>query len=142
MKTLEWVKENLNNIETSLDSRLGRRLCEFISKEDMEKLGYVFEENETYPEAIKPWTEENILAQLREDLEFGIEKATHHRGISSSLMWEVCMSWCMILENGLDEIYKNNYGWYGDELFSAIDQKYHFGLVKADTFDKEFYEKW
>ncbi len=142
MKTLEWVKENLNNMETSLDSRLGRRLCEFIPKEEMEKLGYVFEENETYPETIKSWTEENVLAQLREDLEFGIEKATHHRGISASLMWEVCMAWCMILENGLDEAYEDEYGWYGDKLFSAIDQKYHFGLIDADTFDEEFYERW
>ena len=143
MKTLDWVLENFNNMETSIDNRLGRRLCQFLTIEQMEKLGFGFE-NEEDKKNHKPveWTEENILKQLKEDVDFGIEKATGHRGISASLMWEVCMGWCMILENGLDEIYKDNYGWYGDELFGAIDQKYKFGLVDADTFDDEFYKEW
>lgn len=141
MKTLEWVLENYENVETTLDVRLGKRLCQFLTKDQMRQIGFELED-ENKEHTPLPWTEENILKQLRDDVEFGIEKATSHRGISASLMWEVCMGWCTILENGLDEAYKNNYGWYGDELFGAIDQKYNFGLVNSDTFDDGFYEKW
>lgn len=140
MKTLEWVLENYKNLET-LDDRLGRRICQFLTDEQMTKIGYSWEGVDR-PDNIIPWTEENVLKQLKKDLDFGIEKATGHRGISASLMWDVCLAWCLILENGLYEEYIDNYGYYGDKLFKAIDEKYNFGVVNENTFDAEFYEEW
>ena len=142
MKSLEWVIENLKDIETSLDCRFGSRMSLFLSKEEMENLGYTVKEGSDYPETQMEWTEENVLNQLKEDLEFGIKKAKGHRGISASLMWEVCMGWCKILENGLDKQYEADYGYYGDKLFRAIDEYYKFGLVNENTFNSEFYERW
>ena len=82
---------------------------------------------------------ENILAQLRADTEFAIEKAMNHRGISAGLMNDVLTSWCIVLENGLEH---TDYGWYGDKLIKEIDKMYGFGLVTEDTFDDDFYKDW
>jgi len=138
MKSLEWVLKNEDNLETTIDSRLGRRLYKFLTPEQAKSLG--FEDVEEDKEVI-PWTEENILKQLKEDVEFGIKKATGHRGLSAGLMWEVCNAWCNILENGL-ELDDDHYGYYGHLLFKSIDEKYNFGLVTEKTFDEEFFEKW
>jgi len=146
MKTLETILENYEGMET-LDARLGRRLCQFLTIEQMAKIGFTFQDKES-EQNHKPiaWTEENVLKQLKEDLEFGIEKATHHRGLSAGMMWEVCHAWCEVLENGLDKEFDPHsdadYGYYGDKLFKAIDKKYNFGLVKPNTFNKEFYREW
>lgn len=139
MKTLEYVKEHIDEIEQDkfLDTRFTKRFIDFLPTEEWEKFGYKYSGKEKY--IPKEWTEENILAQLKDDLDFAIEKATNHRGISASLMNGVLVSWCIVLENGLENI---DYGWYGDKLIKAIDKMYNFGLVTNDTFDSEFYEEW
>ena len=136
MKTLDYVLNNYDNFSVPLEDRLGKRLCQFLTAEQMEHIGFEY----TGEAELQPieWNEENILNQLKKDVEFGIEKAINHRGISASLMFEVCKGWCIILENGLED---TDYGWYGCNLFEAINDRYQFGLVTADTFNKEFYEK-
>lgn len=138
MKTLEYVKEHIDEIEKDkfIDGRFTKRLMDFIPVSEWEKYGFKFTGKK--PPTVKKWTEENILSQLKKDVEFGIEKAEDHRGISSSLMYEVCQSWCIILENGLEDI---DYGWYGDKLFKEIDKKYNWGLTDGH-FDNNFYEDW
>ena len=142
MKSLDWILENYEEFETSIDNRLGSRLCQFLTEEQMKKIGFELKDEYKENREIIPWTEENILKQLKEDLEFGIEKAVDHRGISASLMWEVCMGWCAVLENGLDKKYEDDYGYYGDKLFKAIDEMYNFKLVGKDTFGEDFYTNW
>lgn len=138
MKSLEYVKKNINTIDGDiLDHRFTRRFIDFLPTDEWEQCGYKYTGTETLTP--KEWTEENILAQLKEDIEFGIEKATNHRGISSSLMYEVCKSWCIVLENGLEN---TEYGWYGDNMFKTLDKYYNFGLVKENTFDDDFYKSW
>ena len=87
MKTLQEILDNYNKYETSLEDRFGRRLCEFLTVEQMEQIGFELEDE--YKEIHKPkeWTEENIIAQLKEDVLFGWEKACDERGISSGLMY-------------------------------------------------------
>lgn len=143
MKTIKEIIKNYYKYKTPIEDRLGKRFCQFLNDEQMKKLGFEYdleEGQERLP--VIPFTEENVLKQLKEDLEFGIEKAVGHRGISAGLMHNVCLGWCAILENGLDELYENDYGWYGDKLFKAIDKKYNFGLINENTFNKEFYEEW
>ena len=139
MKTLEYVKNNINEFERDdfLDQRFTKRFIDFLDVSEWERFGFKFTGNERKP---KKWTEENILSQLKDDVEFGIEKAQNHRGISSELMAMVCLSWLDVLED--EDIDRDLYGWYGSELFKAIDKKYGFGLINEDTFDDYFYEEW
>lgn len=137
MKKLEYVLKNYEEFKTFLEDRFGKRLCQFLTEEEMEKIG--FEYGGKKPKEVVEWNEENILKQLKEDVEFGIEKAMNHRGISSELMYDVCISWCKILENGLEDI---EYDWYGHGLFEAIDEKYEFGLITKDMFGLDFYKEW
>jgi len=138
MKTLDYVKEHINEIEQDsfLDRRFTKRFLDFLPVEEFEKYGFRYTGDE---HVAKEWTEENILAQLRADVEFAIEKAVNHRGISAGLMNGVLVAWCIVLENGLES---TDYGWYGDKLIKKIDELYGFGLVNNDTFDPSFYEEW
>jgi hypothetical protein len=137
MKSLEWVLSHMDELETTLDDRVGRRLVQFASDEQLKELGYTYtgEEKRTVVE----WNEENIIKQLRDDVEFGIEKATNHRGISSSLMYEVCNTWCKILENDLVDC---DYGWNGHNMFQKLDEKYNLGLNASQEFSGDFFEEW
>ena len=133
MKTLEYVKNNIVEFERDdfLDKRFTCRFLDFIEESEWEKFG--FKRTGDFEKQHKPkaWTEENILSQLKSDVDFGIEKALDHRGISSELMAMVCLAWLDVLED--KDIDRNLYGWYGSELFKAIDKKYGFGLVDEET---------
>lgn len=131
MLSLEFVKEHIDEIEMDdfCDRRFTKKLLDFLPVEEWETFG--FKQKEKREHNPKEWTKENIIIQLKEDLEFAIEKAINHRGISASLMYDVLRSWCMILENGLE---KTAYGWYGDKLIKAVDEYYNFELFKAEAF--------
>lgn len=118
MLSLDYVKEHISEIEFDDfigDRRFTKRFVDFLPTSEWGKFGYGYKGEEEY--IPKEWTEENIIAQLKADLDFAIEKATNLRGISSSLMYDVLKSWCIVLENGLE---KTEYGWYGDKLIKAI----------------------
>lgn len=40
-------------------------------------------------------------------------------------MSEVVKSWCKVLENGLEDL---DYGWYGDNVFKTVAEKYGIEL--------------
>ena len=137
MKSLHWVLTHMDELETQLDCRVGRRLCQFVTNDQLEDLGFKYEGEEE--RKIIEWNEENILKQLKDDVEFGIEKATNHRGISASLMYDVCNTWCKILENDLVDC---DYGWYGHTMFQKLDEKYNFDLHAAEQFKGDFFKDW
>lgn len=126
MKSIEEIIENYSEYEVFLDDRFGVRFCEFLTAEQAEKIGYKFKKKYAKEHEPKEWTEENILAQLNEDVEFGWAKCQAERGISAELMSEVVRRWCKVLENGLENI---PYGWYGDNVFKSVDKKYGFGIT-------------
>ena len=70
----------------------------------------------------------NVLKQLKEDVEFGYEKAVNERGISSSLMYMVVLDWCKVLDNEFSNWTANDYGDYGKPLFIAVANKYGWTL--------------
>lgn len=86
MKTLDEIVNNYEEWSVFLDDRFGVRLAQFLTQEQLEKIGFKWNSDEPYPEP-KEWTRENILVQLKEDVEFGFEKALDRRGISASLMF-------------------------------------------------------
>ena len=122
MKTLEYVIENYDEFEedTFLDKRWTKRFLDFLPVEEWEKYGFSLVDGETH--TIKAWTEENILAQLEEDVRFGKMKADDERGISSELMAMVVNAWCKVLENGLN--LDGDDGWYHHKQFDIVAKHY------------------
>ena len=121
MKSIEEILDNYGEYETFLDDRFGRRFADFLTDEQVEKIGFEIKDEFKGKRKIKEWTEDNVIAQLTEDLKFGWEKCCGQRGISSELMANVVRSWCKVLENGLEDI---EYGWYGDNVFKTVAEKY------------------
>ena len=136
MKTIEEIIKNYENYETFIEDRFGRRLCQFLTKEQMKEIGFELEEGIDHTPA--EWTRENIINQLRCDVEFGFEKALNKRGISSSLMFSVVMSWNKVLEEGLEDWDEDNYRYYGLPLFKATALKYGFDNPIGDDYGNEY----
>ena len=131
MKTLNEVLDNYNEIyKVLIDDRFGIRLCQFLSVNQMNRIGYNIDEKHIATHQPIEWNEENILKQLKEDVEFGYEKAINERGISSGLMYMTVLSWCKVLENEFASWDGSNYGEYGKPLFEAVAKKYGWKLKK------------
>ena len=97
MKTIEEILANYKDYETFLGDRFGRRFSDFLTEEQAAGIGWHAAEGHEWPEP-KEWTEENVLAQLKKDVEFGWSKACDERGISSELMYDVCKAWSSPLQ--------------------------------------------
>jgi len=122
-----------------LDGRDYSRLCIYFSVEDWGKLGFSLKEGEKPPKA-KPLTKQNILKQLKSDLEFAFEKALNQRGISSSFMYEVIKMWMWILEDSLQ--HWDEYAQYGLPLYKATALKYEFNNpIGKDYGNEDKYEE-
>lgn len=130
MIKLEEVLNNYKDYETFMEDRFGRRLCDFLTSDQAKQIGFEIKEEyiEKHNNNVKEWTRENILNQLKKDVEFGWEKACDERGISSSLMFDVVMSWNKVLEEGLEDFDEDNYAMYGKPLFIATAEKYGWEL--------------
>lgn len=126
MKSLDYVKNHIDEFEKDdfVDRRFTRRFLQFIPTDEWETYGFRYTGTEPY--VPKEWTKENILAQLREDVEFGYEKAINERGISSELMAMVVEAWCNVLENGLD--LDGDDGWYHIRQFITVAKHYGWEL--------------
>ena len=126
MKTIEQVLNNYKEFSNSLvGDRFGRRFVEFLTEEQAASIGWYVKDGYNWPER-KEWTEENVLEQLKLDVEFGWENACNEHWNSAGLMYDVCQAWCKVLENGLEDF--DEYGWYGKPFFKAIAHKYNWKL--------------
>lgn len=137
MKTIQEILDNWDAWETSLDDRFGRRFTDFLTDEQGLKIGYKMEEGYEWPKP-KAWTRENIIEQLREDVEFGFEKALCQRGISASFMFDVVLKWNRVLEEGLEDWDEDNYAQYGLPLFKATAVKYGFDNPIGEDSGREY----
>lgn len=124
MKQIKEILNNYKEYETPLDDRFGSRFLEFLTIEEMESIG--IELKDEYKENWQPkkWIEENIIEQLKKDIEFGIEKAENQRGISSNLMFEVVKAWLKVLEDNEMLREFNDYYDYGLNGFYEARKKY------------------
>lgn len=133
MKTLEQVlaghNDAVKNSALAIQDRLGIRICQFLTEEQAKTIGFECKDGATWKPPI-PFTEENVLKQLKKDVKFGWEKACDHRGISSELMYEVVLGWCEILENEFADW--DDYSPYGTPLFIAVSKKYGFGIDETE----------
>lgn len=64
MKTLNEILDNYKDYAVVLDDRFGSRLAKFLTEEQLEKIGFKYDGDEP-----KEWTRENILEQLKSDVE-------------------------------------------------------------------------
>lgn len=123
-----------------LDGRDYSRLCDYFPVEDWEKLGFSLKKGEKPPRA-KPLTKQNILKQLKHDLEFAFEKALNQRGISSSFMYEVIKMWMWVLEDPLQDW--EEYTMYGLPLYKATALKYGLNNpIGNDNGSEDKYEEY
>lgn len=138
MKTLEQIVKEYKS--ETLDGRDLNRLAEFLPFDMLKQFGITpsdeYNNQEKWDNEVrKDFTRENILAQLKEDVEFGFEKALDQRGISAGLMYDVVRMWNWILEEGLEDF--DDYPNYGLPLFKATALKYGFPNPIGDDTGKE-----
>ena len=124
MKKIKEILNNYDNYKTTLDDRFGSRFIDFLTIEEMESIGFELKDEYKNDWQPKEWNEENIIEQLKKDIEFGIEKAEDERGISSSLMFEVVKSWLKVLEDKETLEYFEDYYDYGLNGFYPARDKY------------------
>jgi len=122
MKTLDQIAVGYKS--ETIDGRDLYRLAQFIPESRFGEFGLTLKPEFVGKHEHKEFTKENVLAQLKSDVEFGFEKALNQRGISSSLMAEVVQMWNWILEDGLEGF--EEYAQYGLPLFKATAIKYGF----------------
>lgn len=126
MYDIDYVKEHFDEFEedTFFDRRFTKRFIDFLPTSEWGNFGFEYTgENEYVP---KEWTEENIIAQLKRDVEFGYEKAVDERGISSELMAMVVNAWCKVLQNDLN--LNGNDGYYHIKQFTTVAKHYGWEL--------------
>lgn len=141
MKTLDEIVNNYDKWSVFIDDRFGARLAQFLTQEQLEKIGFKWIGKDPYPEP-KEWTRENILSQLEKDVEFGFEKALDKRGISASLMFEVVLRWNRVLEEGLEDYSEDDYSMYGLPLFRATAEKYGWeNPIGDDSGSEDYYNE-
>lgn len=124
MKRIKDILNNYDNYKTVLDDRFGNRFIDFLTIEEMESIGIELKDEYKKDWQPKEWNEENIIEQLKKDIEFGIEKAEDERGLSSSLMFEVVKSWLKVLEDKETLEYFEGYYDYGLNGFYPARDKY------------------
>lgn len=132
MQTIEHVIKNRKT--QAIDGRDTARLVDFLTAEQCEQCGIKFKEGYTHQKT-KEFTEENVIKQLKDDVEFGFEKALNKRGLSASAMFSVVAMWLEILEIDFD---KDNYAYYGLPLFKFAAEKFGFDNPIGDMVGNEF----
>lgn len=136
MKTLKQVKELYKS--KTLDGRDLNRLSQFIPEKELKDFGLELKEDAKGEWKHIPFTKENVLKQLKEDVAFAFEKALNKRGISSSMMAEVVRMWNWILEEGLEDF--DDYAMYGLPIYKATALKYGFpNPIGDDSGSEESY---
>lgn len=139
MQTLEEIA--IFYKDNTIDGRKTRRLAQFLRFDQLSLFGLKpidgFTEEE-YNKDVKPFTRENVLEQLKKDVEFGFEKALSKRGISSAMMFECVKFWNDILEEGLEYWSDDDYEMYGLPLFKATAVKYGWDNPIGDDYGNEY----
>jgi len=136
MKTREQVLEIIKSEELkseAIDGRDFSRLADFFPVEDWIYLGFKPKANADINPIV--WSKENLLIQLKRDLEFAFEKALDQRGISASCMYVVVKMWLWILEDELSEC--EEYAQYGLPLLKKVAVKYGFDNPIGDDYGDE-----
>lgn len=126
MKTLEQVISAYRS--QTFDGRDLTRLAAFVPADQLHLIGLEYQGCllGMAVREVLPFTRENVLAELKDDVAFAFEKALNRRGISSQFMFECVRMWNWVLEEGLEDWSFDNYAMYGLPLYKATALKYGF----------------
>lgn len=140
MMTLEQAIDLAKNND-DFDSRFGARLCQFLTADQVEELGFEFSSDDARNSHVaKEWGRDAIIEQLEKDVAFGFEKALDQRGISAGLMASVVQCWNTVLQEGLEGF--DEYPMYGLPIFRATAVRYGFdNPIGDDLGDEEKYNE-
>lgn len=137
MKTIDQIIERGSQC---LDGRDFYRLTQFLPEEKLEELGFQLNDEFKGKHEPKPFTRENVLAQLKDDVAFGFEKALDKRGLSAAMMFWCVQLWNWVLEEGLENWSVNDYAQYGLPLLKATAVKYDWeNPIGDDTGEEDKY---
>jgi len=136
MKTLKDIKEQYTS--QTLDGRDINRLAQFIPEDELKDFGMELTDEWKGKHKHIEFQRENILQQLKKDVDFGFTKALNKRGISAGFMFAVVQMWNWILEEGLEDWDDDNYAQYGLPLFKATALRYDFDNPIGEDTGKEF----
>lgn len=135
MKTIEQILAQ--HVSKTLDGRDFSRLGAFLSVDQLILAGLQVAEGQTHTP--KEFNRDNVLAQLKNDVAFGFEKALNKRGISAGMMFSVVQMWNWVLEEGLEGYDEDSgYAQYGLPLFKATAVKYGFSNPIGDDAGDEY----
>lgn len=122
MMTLDEAIEMMKQWDGAMD---GRDMVRFLNFVPLSRAGELVDLKDTATEEswgeVLPWTEENVLNNLKSDSQFGMEKAIGERGASVSCMFHVVNMWCLMLRNGLEE---TSYSDYAKSFFRKVLDHY------------------
>lgn len=128
MKSLEDAIKFVDSYPGAIDGRDRMRFADFLPVERLSEIGLdINPENNAQTLQQKPWTEEEVLKQLKIDVQFGLEKAIAQRGISTNCMFHVVNMWCHLLENNLQQ---DGYDNYAISFFMSVIIHYGWDNVK------------
>lgn len=120
----------------AIDGRDFDRLVEFFESNEIPTFGYELKEDVVWK--AKEFSKENVIAQLKKDVDFGFQKALDQRGLSASAMYQVVKMWLWVLEDELQDF--ESYAQYGLPLFKAVAVKYGFdNPIGEDNGDEDIY---
>ena len=125
MKSLTDAMAFVKSWSGAIDDRDKGRFAEFVPFERIAEAGLDPADGTTKESwgDTTEWIEENVLKQLKEDVEFGLEKANGQRGLSAHCMFACVNMWYHLLENGLEE---DSYENYGVAFFEKVRDHYNW----------------
>jgi len=125
MLTKEQIIEAVQAGRKSGDWMSSRDYGRLLAFFDLSQWGiFGFEPKENAEHVAQEFTRENVLEQLRKDVDFGFEKALNQRGLSAGAMNAVVLMWMWVLEDELQS--HDSYAQYGLPLLKAVAVKYGF----------------
>ena len=128
MRTIEEIKYKIKHpsddlFGTTID------LIEFLSYQDAKELLKPEVTEADWSKDVKPLTEETVIAEMKKYMEFALEKAENHRGISASRSIEHFEQWLWLLDDKETLAFaedEDNYSNYGAPILKRICEKYNF----------------
>ena len=133
LRPLEEVVRDWGFKSDIIDGRERYRIASYLPKEKLAEFGLPLKdpEKEWVP---GPWTREEILKNLADDVCFGYEKAIYKRGMSSGLMFYVVAMWDWCLREdapkNTDKIRRT--GSYGIKYFRRIAKMYDIDISDVE----------
>lgn len=91
--------------------------------------------HEKWGEIQRTPTKEGVMSRMQEYMDFALEKAKHHRGLSASRSIDHYRAWIWLLGED-DQIHWERWGQYGCGVLKQIGEKYAIALpINQSWFD-------